>query len=228
MPKSSCNLRDCFLCRHCIPEWRGSIALEKKTFLFKKGKQIFKEGEKVTGIHCLLSGSVKIHKQWTDPKELIIRFAKAGDIIGHRGLGTGDTYPISATALEETKSCFIPVEFLEASLKVNASLTYQLMQFYALELQKAEKRMRDLALMEVKGRIATALLDICDFFGMDQKGQIALDISRQDMASFAGTTYETLFKFFQELTKANIISTSGKSIRLIDPDKLRQFISYGP
>jgi CRP-like cAMP-binding protein len=224
MTKSFCNLTDCFLCSHCSVEWRALIALKKKTFLYRKGKQIFKEGEKVTGIHCLVSGSVKIHKQWTDPKELIIRFAKAGDIIGHRGLGAGDTYPISATALDETKLCYIPVEFLEASLKVNASLTYRLMQYYALELQKAEKRMRDLALMEVKGRIATALLDISDFFGMDQKGHIALDISRQDIASFAGTTYETLFKFFQELAKANIISTKGKSISLIDPDKLRQFI----
>jgi CRP-like cAMP-binding protein len=226
MPQSSCNLTDCFLCRFCILEWRAVIALKKKTLLFKRGGQIFKEGEKVNGIYFVYSGSVKIHKQWAQPKELIIRFAKAGNIIGHRGLGGSEIYPISATAMEDTKVCFITNEFLEVSLKTNHSLTYQLMQFYALELQKAEKRMRDLAHMEVKGRIATALLDISKFFGVNKDEFIALNISRQDIASFAGTTYETVFKFFQELVRANIISTSGKFIKLNDPVKLRQFIIY--
>jgi CRP/FNR family transcriptional regulator len=174
----------------------------------------------------MYSGWVKIHKQWTHPKELIIRFAKSGDIIGHRGMGEEKTYPVSATALEDISVCFVPVEFLETSLKTNLSLTYRLMQFYAMELQKAEKRMRDLVHMEVKGRIAGALLDIETLFGKDCKGFIALAISRQDIASYAGTTYETVFKLFNEFIQEKIIDTMGKHIRINDPDKLLQLITY--
>jgi CRP-like cAMP-binding protein len=223
MQEIACGLDQCFLCRHCIPEWKEAIALRKKTLLIKRGKELFHEGGKVTGIFFLYSGTVKIHVPWTDEKEMIIRFARAGDIVGHRGLGGLDVYPVSATALEDTKACWIPSEFLEATLKTNPSLTYTLMHLYAAELQKAEKRMRDLAHMDVKGRIAGALLEIATLFGLDKDKYISVALTRQDIASYAGTTYETVFKFFAELGKMKAISTSGKRIRINKPEHLRKF-----
>ncbi|HMH23237.1 MAG TPA: Crp/Fnr family transcriptional regulator [Puia sp.] len=225
MQELSCNLTDCFLCKHCIPEWKEAIAVKKSTLHIKRGKQLFSEGEKVNGIFFIYSGSVKVHKKWINEKDLILRFAKAGDIVGHRGLGGVDSFPIAATAMEDTKACFINNEFLEATLKTNLPFTYKLMHFYAAELQNAERRMRNLVHMEVKGRIADALLEIALFFGLTEEKYIAITITRQDIASYAGTTYETIFKFFTELIQSKIISTSGKSIRIDDPERLRQFIS---
>jgi CRP-like cAMP-binding protein len=164
---------------------------------------------------------VKIHGPWTDGREMIIRFARGGEIAGHRGL-VDTVYPISATALEDTTACFVGNDFLELSMKANPSLTYTLMHFYAAELQKAEKRLRDITHMEVKGRIAGALLDILQTFGIDENQFLALKLTRQDIAAYAGTTYETVFKFFAELTTAGVITTSGKDIRIHQPEKLTQ------
>jgi len=211
-----CNLKDCFLCRHCMPEWRELIAVKKKTLPIKKGKPVFREGEKVTGIYFLYTGFVKVHKQWLGQKDLILRFASPGDILGHRGLGGADLYPITATALEDSQLCYISNDFLESSLKANPELTYQFMHFYAAELQRTEQRMRDMVHMEVKGRIANALLEIA---------KLPITITRQDIASYAGTTYETVFKFFTELTNGNVIATSGKDIRITDPARLASYIS---
>jgi CRP-like cAMP-binding protein len=101
------------------------------------------------------------------------------------------------------------------------------MHLYAAELQNAEKRMRDLAHMDVKGRIAGALLEVAELFGVDQERFITVALTRQDIASYAGTTYETVFKFFGELDKTGAISTSGKSIRIDKPEVLRKFIGGG-
>lgn len=223
MQQVSCNLTSCFLCSHCLPEWKEVIAVKKKTVEFKKGKDIFREGEKVKGIYFIYTGSVKVYKQWGGQKQLIIRFAKAGDILGHRGLGGDEVYPITATALEDTRACFITNDFLETTLATNPSFTSRLMHFYATELQKAEKRMRNLAHMEVKGRIADAVLELARVFGQDKNNTIAASITRQDIASYAGTTYETVFKFFTELIQEKIISTSGKTIKINKPNKLKQF-----
>lgn len=225
MPRATCNLYDCFLCQHCISGWRPLIGMNKETWIFKKSKTIFREGESVEGIYFMYSGWVKIHKQWTHPKELIVRFAGPGEILGHRGLGDKKTYPVSATALDDTTICFVSEDFLETCLRTNQILTYRLMQFYAEELQKAERRMRDLAHMEVKGRIAGALLDISNKFGTNKEGYISMAISRQDIASYAGTTYETLFKLFNELIENNLIATTGKYIKLKNTNKLHQLLT---
>ena len=224
MKNESCNVSSCFLCSHCIPEWKELIAVKKKTLRFKKGEQLFTEGEKVTGIYCMYSGAAKIHKQWIDQKELIIRFTKAGDMLGHRGLAAGDVYPVSATALEDSTACFISNSFLETTLKADHAFTYRLMQFYAAELQKAEMRMRNLALMEVKGRIAETLLELSAVFGINKSKYISVPVTRQDIAAYAGTTYETVFKFLKILTSAKTVSVSGKSIRINNADKLKGFI----
>jgi CRP/FNR family transcriptional regulator len=254
MLKVPCGLDNCFLCQHCIPEWKELIAIKKSTFVVKKGKPIFQIGEKVKGIFFIYSGAAKIHAPWGDNKELIIRFATAGDIAGHRGLQTShrglqtatrepsthnseprkpsthnpeppdQTYPVSATALEDTTVCFIPNEFWEASLKANPSLTYTLVQFYATELQKAEHRMRNLTHQEVKGRIADALLDISRTFGFKKDQFLAITLTRQDIASYAGTTYETVFKFFTELIEKKIITTEGKNIKINQPEMLAAYV----
>jgi len=221
MKELTCDLATCFLCRHCMPEWKEVTATHKKTLLIKKGKALFTEGEEVKGIFFLYSGVVKIHGPWTDGREMIIRFARGGEIAGHRGL-VDTVYPISATALEDTMACFVGNDFLELSMKANPSLTYTLMHFYAAELQKAEKRLRDITHMEVKGRIAGALLDIFQTFGIDENQFLALKLTRQDIAAYAGTTYETVFKFFAELTTAGVITTSGKGIRINQREKLVQ------
>ncbi len=185
---------------------------------------IFKEGDKVNGIYFLFSGAVKVHKQWVDQKELIIRFTRQGDILGHRGLVAGDLYPVSATALVESEACFISNSFLETILRADHNFTYRLMQFYSSELQKAEMRMRNLALMEVKGRIAETLLEILDVFGTNAEGYMTVPVTRQDIAAYAGTTYETVFKFLKTLTTAKTISADGKSIKINDENKLRKIV----
>jgi CRP/FNR family transcriptional regulator len=156
-----------------------------------------------------------VFKHWEEEKELIIRFARQGEVLGFRGIGGADAlYPVSSIAVEDTKACFITNDFLESTLRANTDLTYQLMLLYASELQKAEKRMRDLAHMDVRGRIAHALLDLSESYGMNEEGYISLPVTRQDIASYAGTSYETVFKYLTGLVRNGILSTSGKYIRI--------------
>lgn len=218
----NCDTSVCMLCRHCITEWIPSIEQYKKTIRFNKGEQVFKEGEPVKGIYFLKEGKLKVHKSWEADKQMIIRFAKPGDVIGHRGLGTNNVYPVSATALENCTVCFIERNFFLQTLQVNPAFTVKLMMFYSDELQDAEKRIRDLALMDVKGRIADTFLMLYKRFATDDEGYINIILTRQDISSFAGTIYETFFKIAGELVKQKIIRYSGKKVKLLKLAKLQE------
>ncbi len=222
--KKECDLDSCLFCQSCSEEWLELTAIKRKTLFFKKGEQIFSEGQAVEGIFFMISGAVKIHKKGKDQRETIIRFARSNDVIGIRGFGD-DTFRVSATALEPVCTCFIPAGHLEASLLTNPKLSHKLMQVYAEQLHYAEQRMADLAHMDVKGRIAAALLMLSSTFGEDQEGFIQATISRQDIASYSGTIYETLFKIFNEWAQAEVLATEGKRIKILKYKQLESFLS---
>ncbi len=220
LPKKTCDLQSCFFCKLSLKEWLPAIDANRKMQQFKKGELLFIEGEEVKGMYFIYSGVAKVHKKWGDDKELIVRFAKKGEIIGHRGLGNDTHYPVSGTAIEPVTACFIDLDFFKTSLKVNHDLTYQLMLFFAEELQESEKKMRNMAHMPVKGRVANALLKLKDKFGETEDGFVAITITKQDIANFAGTTYETVFRIMNELLEDNAIKVSGKNFGILNTDIL--------
>ncbi|TAF45348.1 MAG: Crp/Fnr family transcriptional regulator [Sphingobacteriales bacterium] len=212
---------NCFISNHCLPEWLPAINANKIIYEVKKGEVIFTEGTEVTGIYFVYEGNVKVHKKWGNDKELILRIATKGGIFGHRGLSSkSNIYPISATALENATVCFIDLAFFYTTIKVNPDFGLKLMLFFADELQESERKMRNLAHMSVKGRIAEALLLLKEKFG-EKDGVINITLSRQDLASYVGATYETVFRTINELVVEKSISLQGKNIKLENMDVLK-------
>ncbi|OKS86981.1 Crp/Fnr family transcriptional regulator [Mucilaginibacter polytrichastri] len=218
--KPEFDINNCYISKNCLKEWQPAIENNRKNIKIKKGELIFKEGNEVKGVYFVNSGIVKVHKRWDADKDLIIRFARAGGIFGHRGLGNNEYYPVSATALEHGIISFFDMDFFRSTIKVNNDFTYGLLMFFAEELRESERRMRNLAHMPVKGRIAEALLLLNKQFGADSKGIINIELSRQDLASFAGTTYETVFRVINDLVSEKLITVAGKSISIINHNAL--------
>ena len=217
--KTDCDLKTCFFCTHCLKDWLPAVDSHRKTFHYKKGEVIFNEGDPVKGVYFVYQGKVKVHKQWGD-KEIIIRFANKGQIFGHRGLGHNNIYPVSGTAIEPTEACFIELDFFLTTLKVNHNFLYELMMFFADDLQESERKMRNLAHMPVRGRLAQAFLTLEEKFGKATEGHINIQLSRQDIASYVGSTYETIFRLMNEFIEEGLVEAMGKNIVLKDRKKL--------
>ena len=212
--KIQCDLGSCFFCTNSLPEWLPAIEHVRGTYKFSKGEKLFEEGEPVKGIYFVNSGIVKVHKKWGEEKELILRFATDGEIVGHRGIGIESIFPVSGTAITDVTACFIEIEFFFSSLRVNTDMLYKLMMFFAAELQESERKMRDLVNLSVKERVLKSLHFLEKKFGKTEDGFININISKQDLASFVGTTYETYFRVMNEMLSEGVITTSGKKVKL--------------
>jgi CRP-like cAMP-binding protein len=86
----------------------------------------------------------------------------------------------------------------------------------ANDLQESEKRMRNLAHMPVKGRVAQALITLQNQFGVNEGGYINIELTRQDIASFTGAVYESLFRVINDMVADKMIYVAGKNILIKD------------
>ena len=105
------------------------------------------------------------------------------------------------------------------------SLTYEFMLFYAEELNRSETKVKTIAQMTVREKVIDSLLYIHRKFKENPKGFINIQLSRKEIADFAGTTEEQVIRTISSLKKDKLIQTQGKKINISDLTNLRKEIS---
>ncbi len=219
----TCNHHNCFINKYCSEEWKPLITFHKTSTDYPAGATIFSEGDPVKGIYQIYSGKIKVVTSYNGEKERIVRLAKEEQILGHRGLGGKMIYPVTAITLEKSQVTFIPIDVFYNALKANSELAFHMLMFYADELKASEKRMKMLASMTAKEKIAVSIMNIVNTFGFDSNDPNLLSFTptRKDIASIAGTTYETVIRVLGDLEKSKIILLEGKTIRVLNLDFLK-------
>lgn len=183
------------------------------------------EGTPVHGLFFTYKGKIKVVKTGANQREQIVRFAKDGDIIGHRGgFGSAKYYSISAQALEDSILCYFSKDDLKQLLLKTPKLTFDFMLFYADELNESETRVRKLAQMSVKERVIDTLLLIDKKFGSTD-GLFNVSLTRKDYAEYSGTTEEQVIRIFSTLKKQGLINAKGRKIGLKNSEALKEEIS---
>ena len=127
----SCSNQDCFINRFCHDSWKAKVAQRKTTLTVKRNQPFIFEGSSVTGIYFLFEGKVIVYKGALPNNYQVMRLAKTGDIVGHRGMSPEHRYPISAVALDNSKLCFVPFDDFLKALKANSEFCYNLAMYYA-------------------------------------------------------------------------------------------------
>lgn len=217
---TSCVNENCFIKKHVHLEKMKQFIEKKNSFSCKKSQQFIVEGAPIQGLYFIYKGKVKTVKTGINGKEQIVRFTTNGDTIGFRGFGTSKRYFIGAYALEDTILCNFSNDDMLQILRDIPELTFDMMLFYADELNKSENNIRKLAQMNVRERVIDTLLYIYRKFGQNNS-VIAVDLSRKEIADFAGTTEEQVIRVLSSLKKESLIQTVGKRIGLMNVEKLK-------
>lgn len=214
----------CFMCKNILKEWWEAIDIKRNSIYVKKGQKFINEGSEMPGVFFIQKGFVKVHKHWGD-REMIVRFTKEGEIVGHRAISSENLLsPISATAMQDSVLCFIELNFFKTLLKTNSTFAYELMMFYANELQWSEQKMGSLVHLSVKERFVVNLIYLINYFGLDEENILKIELTKTDLAAYIGTTYETVYRTISELENDKIISFRNKIVKIINLEKLKGYI----
>jgi CRP-like cAMP-binding protein len=221
---ASCDNSDCLIKRN-LDHISSSYFIEnKKTLKCKKGQQFIIEGAAVNGLFFVLKGKVKVFRTGINAKEQIVRFAKEGEIIGHRGFGTEEYYSIGAVALQDAVLCYFSKSDLQKALLENPKFGYDMMLFYANELNRSESKVKSISQMTVRERVIDTILYIHRKFG-ELNGFLNLPLSRKEYADYAGTSEEQVIRVFSSLKKEGLIIARVKKIGIANIQKLKNEIS---
>lgn len=192
----------------------------KMCSFFKKGQIIMNEGSRPNGVYCLHRGKVKLYRLGSEGKEQIIRFGKAGDLIGYRSILSGEGLSASVAALDDTHTCFIPKAMLFEFLEENPKFSLELMKMACHELGEAGKLITNLAQKSVRERLAEVLVMIKNTFGEDAEGYLDVSLTREEIANMVGTATESVIRLMSEFKDDGYIELKARKVKILKTNEL--------
>lgn len=220
----SCKNKDCLISQNLGVLMDTEFLSEKHTIFTKRNQNFMLEGAPIHGLFFVYTGKVKVYKTGINGREQILRFAKDGEIIGHRGFTIGEYHEVSAKTLDETILCNFPHSTLLKMLKSIPELTFSFMKFFSEELSRSETKVQKFAQMNVREKVIDTLLYLNRKFGQTN-GFLNIVLSRKEIADYAGTTDEQVIRMLSALKKEQLIHSKGKSIGIRNLDCLKSEIS---
>lgn len=202
------------------------VGKQKISNMFKKGQTLFVEGTPPYGLYCISEGNIKITKTAHNGKEAIVRIAKAGDVLGHRSIFTDQSYSATATAIEDTKVCFIDKKYILKLVQKEPSIACNLIFKLGRDLGMSEDKVASFSQKNVLERLSEVLLLLKGSHGIEKEnGEFLIDLrlTRDELAAIVGTATETVIRFVSELKEEKIIAQDGKKIIILNEDKLLEF-----
>jgi CRP/FNR family transcriptional regulator, cyclic AMP receptor protein len=173
---------------------------------FKRGEPIVEQGKKSNALSIILTGRARVVTTDSRGREVILATMHPGDYVGEMSLI--DNEPHSATVRAEIQTDALILGRLEFArcLPENSSMAYAVLKGLVQRLRHADRQIESLALMDVYGRVARALLE---FASEDGSGNAVIrdKVSRQDLAKMVGASREMVSRVMKDLEERGFIET---------------------
>ncbi len=201
---------------HLSSDELDSLDYEKSCNYHKRGTILYHEGNRINGFYCVNKGVIKLYKTGIEGKEQIIKFAKKGDVIGYRSILSGEVACTTAKVIDDAVVCYIPADFLLASIKNNSDFSMELMQLACKELGEANNFITDIAQKTVRERLAEVLVLLKNEFDTDEDNTLNISLTREELANIVGTATESVIRLLSEFKSDKLIELNGRKIKILD------------
>lgn len=187
---------------------------------YKKKQLIFLEGNRPTCLFYVQKGKVKTFKTNDDGKELVVDLYSEGDFLGYISLLENTNYKETAEAMEETELCIIPTSDFDALLNSNAEVSRKFIQLLAQNITEKENHLLGLAYNSLRKKVADALITLNNKYNTEKIENFSIEISRESLATIAGTATESLIRTLSEFKHEKLIAIKDGAIVILNEKKL--------
>jgi CRP/FNR family cyclic AMP-dependent transcriptional regulator len=189
-----------------------------------RGERLFTEGDKGDKLYIILSGKIKLTKAAPDGRENLQSVHGSGEMFGELSLFDPVPRTASATAVTDAELAGLAHDDLRTWLSTRPEVAMHLLQALAQRLRRINDVKADLVFTDVPGRVAKALLDLAERFGVQTPDgiQVNHDLTQEELAQLVGASRETVNKALADFAARGWIQLAAKSVLVTDADRLRK------
>lgn len=189
---------------------------------YKKKQAVYEEGDTPLYVYFVKTGKVRRFLHYLDGRELATDIHAEGSFFGYGAVLLQQQYTDNAETLEHAELALIERDNFFELLYRKPGIASKFIKLLSGNIRGKEAQLLAFAYDSVRKRVANALIHVAD---KTLSGVIAdeclIRISRDDLASLAGTANETISRMLADFKDEKLIAKEGNAIRVLSLDKLR-------
>jgi len=184
---------------------------------YKSKSVVLQLGEVSDTLYLILDGSVSVMvEDESEPGHmLVVAYLNPGDFVGEMGLFDDDPQVRSAMVVAKTQ-CEVAEISYERFHQIRGQypdILYAVSRQLGSRLRLTTRKLSDLAFVDVSGRIAHTLLDLCkEPDAMTHPDGMQIKVTRQELGKIVGCSREMAGRVLKALQEEGLVSVSGKTM----------------
>lgn len=196
------------------------VLKKSRQMTFKKGELIYHDGDKLEFLYIVHVGRVKIYHLFESGKEQLLRILEPGEFMGELALFADKVLDNYAEALEQTEICAIHRSDMQDLMKTHPAIPLKILSTFSERLEEVEELVGQLSNHDVETRTASYLIRLAE---TKESLKIVLPMSKKDLASYLGTTQETVSRRLAAFQTNGWIEQKGhRNIEILNQKELEK------
>ncbi|WP_066959206.1 cAMP-activated global transcriptional regulator CRP [Microbulbifer sp. Q7] len=170
-------------------------------------------GDRCESLYFIMRGSVTVLIEDDEGREMIVAYLNDGDFFGEMGLFDQDTRSAWVRTKTECEVAEISYSKFQELSRQHPEFLFNLATQMAVRLRNTTRKVGDLAFLDVTGRVARTLLDLCNEpDAMTHPEGMQIKITRQEIGRIVGCSREMVGRVLKTLEEQGLVSVKGKTM----------------
>ena len=197
----------------------------KSTATYPKGAFLFMERQDARGAFILCEGEVKLSISSSEGKTLIMRVAKAGEILGLMAALSGGSYEVTAETIRPCQVAFVRREDFQRFVAKHPEASQGVARQMTMQYQAACEQLRTVGLSaSAQEKLARLLLTWSAGIQQTKEGtRIKVPLTHEEIAEFIGTTRETVTRTLSDFRERHLVTIQGSTMMIPSRAALESF-----
>lgn len=208
------------------PRFRRAVLERCVLQHFEPQQVIYAVGDGPGGIHCLVSGSVRVSLASAESGPFFGHLMRPGTWIGEGPLITRQPRLVGLSAGRRSEVLLLPLPAIQSLLETYPAGWQAIAMLTFVNLQTAVMALNDLMIRDDTKRLVATLLRLSGhrFVSPAESEPIALDLSQEDLGTMANLARSTTLAILHRLAEAELIRLDYRHIVVLEPERLRRML----